>query len=94
VTFLPGFVIKLSSESKNAMFYRVVMFLWGFVLDLTALMGMTDEEKDLEILLLRQQLRIVERKKTTRILIPRWQKVPLAVLAKKLKERTSNRGKS
>ena len=50
---------------------------------------MTDDEKDLQILLLRQQLRIVERKKTTRLIIPRWQKVPLAVLAVRLKEKTN-----
>jgi hypothetical protein len=36
------------------------MFLWGFVLDLAALGGITEDEKDLEILLLQQQLRIVE----------------------------------
>jgi putative transposase len=72
------------------MFYHVVTFIWGFVLDLTSLSGLTDDEKDLQILLLRQQLRIVERKKTTRLIIPRWQKVPLAVLAVRLKEKTNN----
>ena len=51
---------------------------------------MTEDEKDLEILLLRQQLRIVERKKISRLPIPKWQKVPLAVLAVRLKERSSN----
>jgi putative transposase len=71
------------------MFLHVVTFIWGFVLDLAALSGMTDDEKDLQILLLRQQLRIVERKKTTRLIIPRWQKVPLAVLAARLKEKAN-----
>ena len=71
------------------MFFHVVTYIWGFMLDLAALSGMTDDEKDLQILLLRQQLRIVERKKTTRLIIPRWQKVPLAVLAVRLKEKTN-----
>ncbi len=42
------------------MFFRVIMFVWEFVLDLVAVMRMTNDEKDLEIILLRQQLRIVE----------------------------------
>jgi len=36
--------------------------VWQFLLDLVAVLRMTDDEKDLEIMLLRQQLRIVERK--------------------------------
>jgi hypothetical protein len=42
------------------MFYRVILFIWDFVLTI-AVSGMTDDE-DVVILLLRQQLRIVERK--------------------------------
>jgi hypothetical protein len=53
----------------------------GIVLDLAAVIRMGENEKDLEILLLRQQLRIVERKQARGPQIPRWQKVPLAVLA-------------
>jgi hypothetical protein len=44
------------------MFFCMIMFVWEFVLDLVAVMHMTDDAKDLEIMLLRQQLRIVERK--------------------------------
>lgn len=44
------------------MFFRVILFVWDFVLDLAAVSRMMGDEKDLEILLLRQQLRIVERK--------------------------------
>jgi hypothetical protein len=44
------------------MFFCVMMFVWEFVLDLVAVLGMTDDDKDVEIMLLRQQLRIVERK--------------------------------
>jgi hypothetical protein len=39
-----------------------MLLVWKFVLDLVAVLRMTDDEKDLEIMLLRQQLRIVERK--------------------------------
>jgi hypothetical protein len=44
------------------MFFRVMLYMWQFMLDLVAVMRMTDDEKDAEIMLLRQQLRIVERK--------------------------------
>ena len=43
------------------MLYRIFLFLWSFLLDIVVISRLTDEEKDLEILLLRQQLRIVER---------------------------------
>ena len=42
------------------MFFRIVLFIWEFVLDVAAVCRLTEGEKDLEILLLRQQLRIVE----------------------------------
>jgi hypothetical protein len=60
------------------------------VLDLAAISRLAADEKDLEILLLRQQLRIVERKQTRGPLIPRWQKVPLAAMSVRLKETTTH----
>jgi putative transposase len=66
--------------------FRIILFLWEFVMDLIAIGGIGCEEKDLEILLLRQQLRIVERKQERGPHIPRWQKVPLAMLAVRLKK--------
>ncbi len=44
------------------MFFRMILFVWEFVLDLATVMRMSKREKDLEIMLLRQQLRIVEQK--------------------------------
>jgi hypothetical protein len=41
-------------------------------------------------MLLRQQLRIVERKQAWGPQIPRWQKVPLAALAVRMKDKASN----
>ena len=43
------------------MIYQIVLFVWSFLLDVFAISRLTDDEKDLEILLLRQQLRLVER---------------------------------
>lgn len=48
-----------------------MLLLWQFVLGLVVMMRMTEDEKDLEILLLRQQLRIVERKQAREPQIPR-----------------------
>ena len=59
---LRGFCLAGKREGEGLMFFRVFLFVWDFVLDLAAVSCMTDDEKDLEILLLRQQLRIVERK--------------------------------
>ena len=72
------------------MFFRVMVFGWQFLLDLIAVLRMTDDEKDLEIMLLRQQLRMVERKQQRGPQIPRWQKVPLAALAVRMKDKASN----
>jgi hypothetical protein len=67
-----------------------MLFVWQFVLDLVAALRMTDDEKDLEIMLLRQQLRIVERKQARGPQIPRWQKAPLAALAVRVKDKACN----
>ena len=69
------------------MFFRVILFIWDFVLDVIAVSCMTDDEKDVEILLLRQQLRIVERKQERGPQIPRWQKVPLVALVLRLRRK-------
>ncbi len=72
------------------MIFRIMLFVWAFVLDLSSVCGLTEDEKDLEIVLLRQQLRIVERKQTRGPHIPRWQKVPLAALAMQLKGKATD----
>jgi hypothetical protein len=41
------------------MFFRMMLLVWQFGLDPIAVMCMTDDEKDLENMLFRQQLRIV-----------------------------------
>jgi putative transposase len=62
------------------MFFQLLRFAWLFVLDLAAASRLTDSEKDLEIMILRQQLRIVERKQQRGPQILRWQKVALVAL--------------
>ena len=54
---------------------------------MAAVSRLTEGEKDLEILLLRQQLRIFERKQERGPQIPRWQKAPLADVALRLKQK-------
>jgi urease gamma subunit len=75
------------------MVFRVLLFLWEFLMDVLAVSRLSEDEKELELLVLRQRLRIVERKRERGPQIPRWQKVPLAMLAVRLKERARN-GKS
>jgi len=67
------------------MIYQIVLFVWCFLLDVFAITRLTDDEKDLEILLLRQQLRIVERQQVRGPTLPRWQKIPLVALVVRLK---------
>jgi hypothetical protein len=40
------------------MVFRVVLFVWEFLMDVLAVSRLGDEEKELELLLLRQQLRM------------------------------------
>lgn len=70
------------------MLYAIVTYFLACLVDLLTAKWMSEDEKDTEIALLRQQLRIVERRQERGPHIPRWQKVPLAVLADRLKERS------
>jgi putative transposase len=73
---------------------RMILFLVAHVcsilLDLVALGRHTDHDKDVEILLLRQQLRILQRKQPQPPRIAWWEKLTLVVLARRLTELTSN----
>src|SRR3954468_14971236 len=63
------------------MLYSRLTFLLTFLLDLWTVRHAQTRDKDLEILLLRQQLRIIERRQKRGPQVPPWQKLPLAVLA-------------
>jgi hypothetical protein len=69
------------------MVFRAILFVWEFLLDVLAVSRLSDDEKELEILLLRQQLRIGERKQQRGPQIQRWQKVPLIALVVHLKQK-------
>ena len=66
------------------MIYFVLARILVFLLDLIVTLSRSDQEKDLEILLLRQQLRILQRKHPHPPRISRWEKLALAVLAAEL----------
>src|SRR5687768_15346819 len=72
------------------MFFHWLFLFWVFILDIATVSQMVSDEKDLEIMILRQQLRIVERRQPRGPTIPRWQKVPLIAVAIFLKGRSSH----
>lgn len=67
------------------MFWSVAAIVFSALLDLFNLRGLSNHEKDLEILILRHQLDILERKRSQPIKISKAEKLTLAVLTDKLK---------
>jgi putative transposase len=72
------------------MIWFVVMHLFATLLDLIRIGRLSEHEKDLEILLLRQQLGIAERKLHKPVRASRVERLTLAVVTAKLKS-SSNR---
>ncbi len=72
------------------MHWFVLTHVLSFLLDLVATARRSDREEDLELLLLRQQLRIFQRKQAQPVRISRWEKLILAALAVKLTQLTTN----
>src|SRR5450432_776530 len=73
----------------ECMAWFVVAQLFTLMLDVLTLRRQSEHEKDIEILLLRQQLRIVERKQLCTYRLSRWEKLNLAVLTARLKAITT-----
>jgi putative transposase len=67
------------------MVWFVIALVFSTLLDFVSLGRLNDREKDLEILILRHQLDILERKQTNPIKPSKVEKLMLAVLTKKLK---------
>ena len=67
------------------MFWSVVAIVFSALLDLFNLRALSSNEKDLEILILRHQLDIIERKQTHPIRPSKAEKLTLSVLTSKLK---------
>ncbi len=72
------------------MVYFILAQLLSFLLDLVAMLRLSDHEKDLELLLLRQQVRILQRKLNHPPRISRGEKLALAVLAAKFTQLTTS----
>jgi putative transposase len=68
------------------MLFWTVAVLFSWILDLLAILRLADSDKDLELLILRQQIAILERN-TDRPRLSRFEKLTLAVLIHKFKQR-------
>jgi hypothetical protein len=66
------------------MVWFVLRHLAMFLVDLVAVTRRTDHDKELEILLLRHQLRLLQRERPRPPRLSRWEKLTLAVLTAKL----------
>ena len=66
------------------MIFYLLAHAFSLLLDLIWLRRRADHDKDIEILLLRQQLRILQRKQPHPPRISHWEKLTLVVLAGKL----------
>ena len=69
------------------MVYCIMLHFLQFIFDIVTVSHLSEREKDVQILLLRQQLRIIERRQQHGPRLPRWQKLPLALLAGWLQRR-------
>ncbi len=74
------------------MIFFLLTHVWSALLDLIWLARRTEQDKDveIEILLLRQQLRMLQRKQPHPPRISRWEKLTLVVLADKLTTMTNS----
>ncbi len=66
------------------MLYSLLAQVLSFLLDLVAMLRLSQHEQDLELLLLRQQIRILQRKLAHPPRLPCSDKLTLTVLARKL----------
>lgn len=72
------------------MTFTALAHLFSTLLDCLHLLGRSDQEKDVEILLLRQQVRILQQTRTRPPRLAWWEKVPLAMLAGELVQRAKH----
>src|SRR5215472_9314865 len=72
------------------MTFIVLAHLFSVLLDVLSMCTRSEREKDLEILLLRQQIRILQRTHSRPSRLSWWEKLPLTILAGKLVKGASN----
>src|SRR5215210_6938397 len=77
------------SARGRDMLWTVLMHLVGLVVDLIVGARRTADAKDLEIALLRHQLRLLQRRSPRPPRLSRWEKLALVVLVAKLSRLTS-----
>ena len=70
--------------ASDRIIYCILAHILAFLLDLIATLQCSQHANDLDILFLRQQLRILQRKHAHPPRLARWEKLGLAVLAAKL----------
>src|SRR5215472_5668180 len=63
--------------------------LYSVIIDLLSMLGRSERENDLEIVLLRQQIRILQRTRARPPRLSWWEKLPLVLLASKLLQGTT-----
>jgi hypothetical protein len=66
------------------MIFIVLARLFSALLDLLSLFVRSEREQDLEILLLRQQIRLLQRTRTRPPRLSWWEKLPIAILTARL----------
>ncbi len=66
------------------MIWFVLVHLVGFLVDLLTATRRTEHDKDLQILVLQHQLRLLQRERPQPPRLTRWEKLTLAVLTAKL----------
>ena len=72
------------------MIYWLLTVCFSLALDLLAIIRVTDSEKDLEIIILRQQERILQRKVKTAPRITDPERMALATLTHRIKQKTTS----
>jgi hypothetical protein len=72
------------------MLFAVFAKLFSMLLDLLGLLAQSERENTLEILLLRQQLRILQRTQARAPRLSWWEKLPLTLLAGTLIHRAAD----
>lgn len=71
------------------MFWFALMHIFSTLIDWLRIGRLSEQEKDLEILLLRQQLALMERQLNKPLRVSRIERLTLAVAATKLKSLTN-----
>src|ERR687886_1199434 len=79
---LPG-ALRVIVEGA-AMIWFVLLHLLEFVVDLLTARRRADRDKDLHILLLQQQVRLLQRQRPQPPRLSRWEQLTLAILTTKL----------